>query len=185
MKNTFTTKEVAERLGVEPHVIYYAIKALKLDPALDRDEFGNRVYTFSDFVKLQRAIQLKEKHGLNYAAIRMIFEEEERQTAAAVEQAKQEAKQEVRNDLVIQDENIKKFLATMEGTITKTVMATVSAYMDKLEEKLDQVIEENQKLQQRLEEQQKRHFEQIDQQLRKLIREKERKKSWLDRLLGR
>lgn len=173
---TYTIGEICEALDCEHHNLRYIEKTLGLD--IKRDKYTDRMYTEQDLNVLKMVFQLR-KQGMNYKAIKMVLEQQEEIVSDVVE--------EVKNDVVIQDQNLTNFISMMTNVIEKTIETKVSSKLETLSEDMRELKQQNQALRENLEQLQEKHFRDIDEKLSKWREEQQEKenKSFFKRLFSR
>lgn len=153
---TYTIGEICEKLGCEQHNLRYLEKALELE--IERDQFGNRLYTEQDLTNLEMVMSLKQE-GLNFNAIKKILNRQEQVAETAVE--------ETRNDLTIQNQNLEAFIKMLTIEITKNVEEVVNTKVEALTNELHDIKKSNMEMQEQLLHHQQEHFRNVDDKLNK------------------
>lgn len=173
---TYTIGEVCEILNCEHHNLRYVEKTLELD--IKRDKYTDRTYTEQDLNLLKMVFQLR-KQGMNYKAIKVVLEQQEEIVSDVVE--------EVRNDIIIQDENLNKFLSMMTNIIEETIETQVNSKLEVLSDDMKDLKQQNQDLRQSIEQLQEKHFKDLDDKLSKWREEQAEKenKSFFKRLFNK
>lgn len=151
---TYTIGQVCDILECEHHNLRYIEKTIGLD--IKRDQYTDRSYTEQDLNVLKMVFQLR-KQGMNYKAIKMVLEQQEEIVADVVE--------EVRNDVVIQDQNLNNFISMMTNVIEKTIETQVNSKLEALSGDMKELKQQNQELRQSIEQLQEKHFKDIDEKL--------------------
>lgn len=151
---TYTIGEICEKLGCEQHNLRYMEKALELE--IERDQFGNRLYTEQDLTNLEMVISLKQE-GLNFSAIKKILNRQEQVAETAVE--------ETRNDLIVQNQNLETFIKMLTIEITKNVEEVVTTKVEALTNELHNIKKSNMEMQEQLLHHQQEHFKNVDEKL--------------------
>jgi len=115
---------------------------------------------------------------MNYKAIKMVLEQQEEIVADVVE--------DVRNDVIIQDQNLNNFISMMTNVIEKTIETQVNSKLEALSDDMKSLKQQNEELRRSVEQLQERHFKELDDKLSKWREEQSEKenKSFFKRLFN-
>jgi DNA-binding transcriptional MerR regulator len=173
---TYTIGQVCDILGCEHHNLRYIEKTIGLE--IKRDQYTDRSYTEQDLNVLKMVFQLR-KQGMNYKAIKMVLEQQEEIVADVVE--------DVRNDVIIQDQNLNNFISMMTNVIEKTIETQVNSKLEALSDDMKDLKLQNEELRGSIEQLQEKHFKELDDRLSKWREEQKEKenKSFFKRLLNK
>ncbi|GIM29585.1 hypothetical protein CPJCM30710_22510 [Clostridium polyendosporum] len=172
----YSIGEACEILKCEVHNLRYIEKAVGLE--IKRNEFQERIYTHEDLVTLKSVFELKEQ-GLNYKAIKKVLEQ---QGEVAVTNTDS-----LGSDLVMQPDNVEKFMNFLASTIEQGVESKVTPALDSIMNRMESLEKQNQELRDALEQAQQKYYKELYAKLTKLeeAQEVERNQPWFKKIFGR
>lgn len=176
-EKTYTIGEACELLNCEVHNLRYIEKAVGLE--IQRNEFQERIYTHEDLVTLKSVFELKDQ-GLNYKAIKKVLEQQGEEVAVTNTES-------IATDLVMQPDNIEKFMSFLANSVEQGVENKVAPMFNGIIDRMENLEKQNQELRDALEQAQQKYYKELYAKLTKLeeAQEVEKNQPWFKRIFGR
>lgn len=176
-EKTYTIGEACELLNCEVHNLRYIEKAVGLE--IQRNEFQERIYTHEDLVTLKSVFELKDQ-GLNYKAIKKVLEQQGEEVAVTNTES-------IGNDLIMQPDNIEKFMSFLANSVEQGVENKVTPMLNGIIDRMESLEKQNQELRDALEQAQQKYYKELYAKLTKLeeAQEVEKNQPWFKRIFGR
>jgi len=154
---TYSIGQVCELLSIESFNLRYIEKTVGLE--IKRNTAGERIYCQKDLETVKFIFELKDQ-GLNYKAIKKVLEHQD-EVASDIEIP------EVKEALILKEQESEKFLNIIKDTIDESIETKVNSRLEGIISSIEILVQQNKELKKALDHEQERHFIELDKKLTK------------------
>ncbi|KZL88865.1 MerR family transcriptional regulator [Clostridium magnum] len=140
-EKTYTTSQVAEKLGITESNLRYAEKELGEYLSITRDDYMNREFTDKDIQLLKKVFEIREWGITSYKAIKVLISR--KMIDVLDDKSIEEHMQYEYSSLSLSNENVKKIITEVSNSISKSVDDLVSKRIDEATQQILQTLSGN------------------------------------------
>lgn len=140
-EKTYTTSQVAEKLGITESNLRYAEKELGDYLSISRDDYMNREFTDKDIQLLKKVFEIREWGITSYKAIKVLISR--KLIDVLDDKSIEEHMQYEYSSLSMSNDNVKKIITEVSNSISKSVDDLVSKRIDEATQQILQTLSGN------------------------------------------